>query len=97
VPHEVVPYFYSVLGNWGELESVGPAYKWDTEILRGSYAEGAFTSWYLQDGAVKGAMTWGRPDDLDAARRLIVARAVLDEPQQSALADLGSDLGSVGR
>ena len=25
VPHDVVPYFYSVLGDWGELEYVGPA------------------------------------------------------------------------
>ena len=25
VAHEVVPYFYSVLGDWGELEYVGPA------------------------------------------------------------------------
>ena len=24
VPHEVVPYFYSVLADWGELEYVGP-------------------------------------------------------------------------
>ena len=29
VPHDVVPYFYSVLGDWGELEYVGPAYEWD--------------------------------------------------------------------
>jgi 3-phenylpropionate/trans-cinnamate dioxygenase ferredoxin reductase subunit len=96
IPHEVVPYFYSVLGSWGELESVGPAYAWDRELVRGSYADGAFTSWYLQDGALKGAMTFGRPDDLDAARRLILARTVLDERQQSALADLDSDLASVG-
>jgi 3-phenylpropionate/trans-cinnamate dioxygenase ferredoxin reductase subunit len=96
IPHEVVPYFYSVLGSWGELESVGPAYEWDRELVRGSYADGAFTSWYLQDGALKGAMTFGRPDDLDAARRLILARTVLDERQQSALADLDSDLASVG-
>jgi 3-phenylpropionate/trans-cinnamate dioxygenase ferredoxin reductase component len=96
IPHEVVPYFYSVLGTWGELESVGPAYEWDRELVRGSYTDGAFTSWYLQDGVVKGAMTFGRPDDLDAARRLILARMVLDERQQSALADLDSDLASVG-
>ena len=36
VPHEVVPYFFSVLGDWGELEYVGPAYEWDEEIIRGS-------------------------------------------------------------
>ena len=48
VPHEVVPYFYSVLGDWGELEYVGPAYEWDEEIVRGSYEEGKFTTWYLR-------------------------------------------------
>jgi len=29
VPHAEVPYFFSVLGNWGELEYVGPAHEWD--------------------------------------------------------------------
>ena len=38
VPHDIVPYFFSVLGDWGELEYVGPAYGWDEEILRGSHA-----------------------------------------------------------
>ncbi len=37
VPHESVPYFFSVLGDWGELEYVGPAYGWDEEIVRGSW------------------------------------------------------------
>ena len=72
VAHDVVPYFYSVLGDWGELEYVGPAYQWNEEIVRGSMQDGSFTAWYLQDSAVKGALTFGRPDDLDAARRLIV-------------------------
>ena len=96
VPHEVVPYFYSVLGSWGELEYVGPAYNWDEEILRGSYADGNFTNWYLQDGAVKAALTFGRPDDLDAARRLIKSAQVLDAAERAALADLDSDLDTVG-
>ena len=47
IPHEVVPYFYSVLGDWGELEYVGPALAWDEEILRGSFDDGKFTNWYL--------------------------------------------------
>jgi 3-phenylpropionate/trans-cinnamate dioxygenase ferredoxin reductase component len=96
VAHEVVPYFYSVLGSWGELEYVGPAYDWDEEIVRGSLADGSFTNWYLKDGAVKAALTFGRSDDLDAARRLIVDGRALDERQRSALADLDSDLASVG-
>ena len=74
VAHEVVPYFYSVLADWGELEYVGPAQEWDEEILRGSFADGAFTNWYLQDGRVKAALTFGRPDDLEHAKRLIVGR-----------------------
>jgi 3-phenylpropionate/trans-cinnamate dioxygenase ferredoxin reductase subunit len=96
IPHEVVPYFYSVLGTWGELESVGPAYKWDTQIMRGSFADGSFTRWYLGDGVLQGALTFGRPDDLDAARRLIVDGGPLDERTRAALADLDSDLATVG-
>ena len=88
VPHEVVPYFYSVLGDWGELEYVGPAYKWDEEIVRGSYEEGKFTTFYLQEGRVRAALTFGRSDDLDHARRLIGTHAVLDEGQRAKLADL---------
>jgi 3-phenylpropionate/trans-cinnamate dioxygenase ferredoxin reductase component len=94
--HDVVPYFYSVQGDWGELEYVGPAQDWDEEIMRGSFDAGSFTSWYLKDGAVKAALTWGRSDDLDAARRLIVAASVLDEAQRAALADLDSDLTALG-
>ncbi|MCW3018086.1 MAG: FAD-dependent pyridine nucleotide-disulfide oxidoreductase [Solirubrobacterales bacterium] len=96
VPHDVVPYFYSVLGTWGELEYVGPAQTWDEEVLRGSFEDGSFTNWYLQDGAVKAALTWGRSDDLDAARRLVVAGTALDERQRAALADSDSDLAALG-
>jgi 3-phenylpropionate/trans-cinnamate dioxygenase ferredoxin reductase subunit len=96
IAHEVVPYFYSVLADWGELEYVGPAYEWDQEIMRGSFDDGSFTNWYLKDGAVKAALTFGRPDDLDAARRLIVAGAALDERERAALGDLDLDLAAVG-
>jgi 3-phenylpropionate/trans-cinnamate dioxygenase ferredoxin reductase component len=96
VPHEEVPYFYSVLGDWGELEYVGPAYEWDEEILRGSLEDGNFTTWYLKDGIVKAALTFGRPDDLDHARRLLAGAGILEEGQRSALADADSDLSDVG-
>jgi 3-phenylpropionate/trans-cinnamate dioxygenase ferredoxin reductase subunit len=95
VPHTEVPYFYSVLGNWGELEYVGPAFEWDEEIVRGSFDDGEFTVWYLSDGVVKAALTWGRSDDLDHARRLIVDAARLGE-QSTKLADLKADLSEVG-
>jgi len=96
VAHEVVPYFYSVLGDWGELEYVGPAKDWDEEILRGSYDDGEFTTWYLKDGVVKAALTFGRSDDLDHARRLLAGAGILDEGQRRALADADSDLSDVG-
>ncbi len=96
IPHAVVPYFYSVFADWGELEYVGPAYAWDEEIMRGSFEDGAFTNWYLEDGVVTGALTWGRSEDLDTARRLIVAGTALDERQRAALADIDSDLSAIG-
>lgn len=97
VAHEVVPYFYSVLGDWGELEYVGPAYEWDEEVVRGSYDDGEFTTWYLKDGRVLAALTFGRPDDLDHARRLIARRSVLDGDQRAALASLDVDLATLHR
>jgi len=96
VPHEVAPYFYSVLGDWGELEYVGPAREWDEEIVRGSYEDGEFTTWYLQEGKLKAALTFGRSDDLEHARRLLTTARSLDETQRKALADVDSDLMGVG-
>jgi 3-phenylpropionate/trans-cinnamate dioxygenase ferredoxin reductase subunit len=97
VPHEVVPYFYSVLGDWGELEYVGPAYEWDEEIVRGSYDDGNFTTWYLKDDRVLAALTFGRSDDLDHARRLIAEKPTLDEHDRAALASVDSDLAALHR
>lgn len=97
VPHEVVPYFYSVLADWGELEYVGPAYEWDEEILLGSLEEASFTNWYLQNGVVKGALTVGRSGDLDHARRLLAGGTMLDEAERRGLADRETDLGTLGR
>ena len=96
VPHETVPYFYSVLGDWGELEYVGPAREWDEEIVRGSPEDGSFTTWYLRDERLVAALTFGRSDDLDHARRLLVERPTLDAATRAALADVNSELGAVG-
>jgi 3-phenylpropionate/trans-cinnamate dioxygenase ferredoxin reductase component len=95
VPHEVVPYFFSVFADWGELEYVGPAREWDEEILRGSQEQGSFTRFYLADGRVKAALTFGRSDDLDTARRLIVSKARLSEADRAKLADLDTALSDV--
>ncbi|HEY2141166.1 MAG TPA: FAD-dependent oxidoreductase [Solirubrobacteraceae bacterium] len=97
VSHSEVPYFFSVLGDWGEMEYVGPAYAWDEEIVRGSIDEGSFTNWYLKDGLVKAALTFGRSEDLDHARRLIAAGVALDERQRAELGDLQAGLAELGR
>ncbi len=97
VPHETVPYFFSVLGDWAELEYVGPAREWDEEILRGSHDDGNFTTWYLKDGRLVAALTVGRSEELDHARRLLAARTQLDDTHRRALVDLDSDLDAVGR
>ncbi len=95
IPHETVPYFYSVLGDWGELEYVGPAREWDEEIVRGSLADGSFTTWYLRDGHLVAALTFGRSDDLDHARRLLAEHRVLDAAERAALADVDGELGGI--
>lgn len=95
VPHEVVPYFFSVLGDWAELEYVGPARSWDSELLRGSHESGEFTRWYLDGGVVKAALTVGRPDDLEHAKRMIVSGERLDADAEAALSDAGCDLATV--
>jgi 3-phenylpropionate/trans-cinnamate dioxygenase ferredoxin reductase subunit len=96
VAHEEVPYFFSVLADWAELEYVGPAYEWDQEIVRGSFEERAFTTWYLKDGVLKAALTVGRSDDLDHARRLIEGASALEEAERAGLADREAELGSIG-
>jgi 3-phenylpropionate/trans-cinnamate dioxygenase ferredoxin reductase component len=97
VPHETVPYFFSVLGDWAELEYVGPAREWDEEIVRGAVDEGSFTTWYVKDGRLVAALTVGRSDDLDHARRLMVEHTELDAVARGALADVDSELDAVGR
>jgi 3-phenylpropionate/trans-cinnamate dioxygenase ferredoxin reductase component len=96
VPHETVPYFFSVLGDWAELEYVGPAREWDEEIVRGSVGEGSFTTWYVKDARLVAALTVGRSDDLDHARRLMSEHAELDATARAALGDVDSELDAVG-
>lgn len=96
VAHETVPYFFSDLADWTSLEYVGPAREWDEEIVRGSIEDGSFSNWYLRGGRVLGALSVGRSDDLDHARRLIAAGVSLGE-ERAALGDLDSELDVLGR
>ncbi len=93
-PHDVVPYFFSDLSDWASLEYIGPAHEWEQEVVRGSIDEGEFTIFYLHDGRVAGALSVGRSDDLEHARRLLIARTDVAD-RVNDLQDVSSDLGTV--
>jgi 3-phenylpropionate/trans-cinnamate dioxygenase ferredoxin reductase subunit len=93
-PHDVVPYFFSDLSDWVSLEYVGPAYEWDQEVIRGSIDGGEFTVWYLHRGRLAGALSVGRSDDLEHARRLIVSGTDLSG-REAELRDTSSDLSTL--
>ena len=95
VDHDVVPYFFSDLADWASLESVGPAYQSDREVIRGSLDDGAFTIFYLQAGVLQGALTVGRSEDLQTARRLIADQTDL-ATGADALGDASVDLEQIG-
>ncbi len=94
VVHDVVPYFFSDLSDWAAIEYVGPAYDWDREVVRGSTDEGKFTVFYLHDGYVAGALTVGRSDDLQAARRFIAEHTEIGDGAV-VLGDLSTDLDAL--
>jgi 3-phenylpropionate/trans-cinnamate dioxygenase ferredoxin reductase subunit len=96
LPHDVVPYFFSDLADWASLEYVGPAYQWDTEVIRGSLDDAEFSVWYLdRDGRVEAALSVGRSNDLDHARRLIASEASIGGQGIAALGDPSSDLAEI--
>jgi 3-phenylpropionate/trans-cinnamate dioxygenase ferredoxin reductase component len=91
VPHDVVPYFFSDLADWASMEYVGPGS--GEPVIRGSMDDGDFTAFYLaDDGRVTAALTVGRSDDLEHARRFIVDKAA---PDRAVLVDEGTDLASL--
>jgi 3-phenylpropionate/trans-cinnamate dioxygenase ferredoxin reductase component len=89
--YDVVPYFFSDLSDWASIEYVGPAHEWDREVIRGSVDEGRFSVFYLHHGRVAGALSVGRSDDLQLARRLIATGQEVSG-REDGLADLGTDL-----
>jgi 3-phenylpropionate/trans-cinnamate dioxygenase ferredoxin reductase component len=92
VDHEVVPYFFSDLADWASFEYVGPGS--GDLVVRGSLEKGEFTAFFVheEEGHVVSALTVGRSDDLEHARRFITERA---KPHPDALADEGTDLGEL--
>jgi 3-phenylpropionate/trans-cinnamate dioxygenase ferredoxin reductase subunit len=89
-PHEAIPYFWSDLSDWTGLEYVGVG-SGDVAI-RGSLDDGSFTAFSLDGGRLVSAMTVGRSDDLEHARRMISDRAT---PDPAALTDESADLGAL--
>ena len=93
-PHDVVPYFFSDLSDWASLEYAGPASDWDREIVRGSLDDGSFSVWYLNGGRLAAALSVGRSDDLEHARRLIASGADVSA-RGAELEDLSTDLAGL--
>ncbi|MGZ4274016.1 MAG: NAD(P)/FAD-dependent oxidoreductase [Solirubrobacteraceae bacterium] len=91
VDHDVVPYFFSDLSDWAAIEYVGPAYDWDREVIRGSIEDGAFSVFYLHGGRVVGALSVGRSEDLQHARRFIAAGTEIGD-RADRLGDRSTDL-----
>jgi 3-phenylpropionate/trans-cinnamate dioxygenase ferredoxin reductase subunit len=88
--HTVVPYFYSDLADWVSMEYVGPGS--GDVVIRGSMEAGEFAAFYMDGGRVTAAMSVGRSDDLDCARRFISERTEVDP---AVLGDTGADLTSL--
>jgi 3-phenylpropionate/trans-cinnamate dioxygenase ferredoxin reductase subunit len=88
--HDVVPYFFSDLADWASMEYVGPGS--GEPVIRGSLDEGDFTAFYLEGGRVTAALTVGRSDDLEHAKRFVKGSAEIDKNR---LADESTDLGSL--
>jgi len=87
VEHTTVPYFFSDLADWASMEYVGPGS--GEPVVRGRLQDGDFTAFYVDGDRVTAALTVGRPDDLEPARRWIREGGA---PEREVLADEGSDL-----
>ena len=90
VEYDEVPYFFSDLADWASMEYVGPGS--GDLVVRGSLDEGEFTAFYLDEGRVAAALTVGRSDDMEHAKRFLRERA---EPDRGALADESADLAEL--
>ncbi len=90
VDHDVVPYFFSDLADWASMEYVGPGT--GEAVVRGSMQNGEFTAFYVDGGKVRAALTVGRSEDLDHARRFIADDV---DARREHLEDLDKELGDI--
>ena len=68
---------------------MGPARSGARQVVRGSPEDGAFSIWYLEQERLGGALTVGRPGDLEHARHLIASG---QRPDEEALRDSSAEL-----
>ena len=87
-PFRVLPYFFGTLGDWAFSEYVGLG--GGNAVFRGPCDGDDMSAAFLDDaGVLTGLITVGRPDDLAAARDLVLRRARLTP---AAVADAGIPL-----
>ena len=93
--YDVVPYFWSDLGDWTSMEYVGPASEWDEVWMRGSIAEGKFTAFYVHGARLAAALTVGRSDDLTVAARLLKEKTDISG-LRARIEDVNADIAELG-
>jgi NADPH-dependent 2,4-dienoyl-CoA reductase/sulfur reductase-like enzyme len=73
-PYQVVPYFFSDIGDWTWMEYVGPGNRDDAVEVRGSMDDDDFVAYYSDaDGKLTACLAVNRGDELNAARELIAS------------------------
>ena len=73
-PFRVLPYFFGTMGDWAYLEYTGLG--GGRAVFRGSADDDDMSAAFLDDDDVlTGLITVGRPDDLEAARELVLESA----------------------
>jgi 3-phenylpropionate/trans-cinnamate dioxygenase ferredoxin reductase subunit len=73
-PYQVVPYFFSDIGDWTWMEYVGPGDREDSVEVRGSMDDDDFVAYYSNaEGKLTACLAVNRGDELNAARELIAS------------------------
>jgi 3-phenylpropionate/trans-cinnamate dioxygenase ferredoxin reductase component len=75
-PYDVVPYFFSDIGDWTWMEYVGPGSPTDEVDMRGSMEDDDFVAYYTgADGKLTACLGVNRSDEVNEAKELIAKGA----------------------
>ena len=88
------PYFFSDLFDLA-MEYLGHNEGYDDTVVRGDVRSYDYTGFYLRRGRLVAALFVNRNGDVDATRRLIQERLVVDDRVRRHLADPSADLASL--